>query len=350
MTLNARASQKNHTSVFTQLAATPERIFVERVSRAKLLPARCGTYAFYDSAGDVLYIGKAKNVRARVLSHLRGSTRGRLLLRPWTHLIARIEVRFAPSEMEALLVEADLVRRLRPPFNRQMRSWSRYCYLVPTDDRANPLSISCQLQSWRRCFGPYRTRRQAVRIIEAVFRLAARNGHADMLDKCYGLLGGEDDSLVIDLECQCQSLATRQGDEAWARVLPQVNEVLAKAFERAVLLREARRMLGAIIVLPGSTDPRRVAVVTHGGLRFDVVGLAGRDADDFLERHQTWMAHEPDGASGALPKAIADCLCVAAREAKRYSRVCGFVPAEKVCNLSASDLIAFLRDEKAAGH
>jgi len=181
MMLDSRTPHGVGTSAFSQLDAPPERIFVQEAGRVKLLPTCCGTYAFHDGAGELLYIGKAKNVRARVLSHFRESVPHPLLLRRWTHLVRQIEVRPAESEMEALLVEADLVGRLRPPFNRQMRSWSRYCYLLPTDDHANPLSISCQLQSWRRCFGPYRTRRQAVGTVEAVFRLVARNGDADIL-------------------------------------------------------------------------------------------------------------------------------------------------------------------------
>lgn len=348
MISDSRIPDGVHTSAFSRLAAPAEQIFVEEVSRAKLLPACGGTYTFHDAAGDLLYIGKAKNVRARVLSHLRESAPQPLLLRPWTHLVTHIEVRFARSEMEALLVEADLVGRLRPPFNRHMRSWSRYCYLVPTGDRANPLSISCQLQSWRRCFGPYRTRRQAVRIIEAVFRLAARNGDADMLGKCYSLLDGEDDSLVVDLERQCREMAANRQDEPWTRVLPQVTEVLAKAFERAVLLRDAERMLGGIIVLPGSTDPRRVAVITHRGLHLDVVEPTDRGAKDLLARHRKRIAEEHNGASRPLPKIIADCLCVAARETARHARTCRFVPAEKASSLSAGDLIALLYGEQAA--
>jgi hypothetical protein len=348
MTLRLHIPQGDRTSAFAHLAAPPERIFVQEAGRAKLLPACCGTYAFYDSEGELLYIGKAKNVRARVLGHFRKPGDSTLLLRPWTHRVVRIEIRPAQSEMEALLVEADLIARLRPPFNRQMRSWSRYCYLLSTDDRANPLSISCQLQSWKRCFGPYRTRRQAVRVVEAVFRLVARNGDADILAKCYRLLGGEDDSLVVDLERQCQEMAANHQDEPWTRLLPQVAEVMAKTFERAVLLRDAARVLGAIIVLPGS-DPRRLAVITNRRLHLDVVGPAVREADEFLARYRTRIAEQHNVVSRSLPKAIADCLCVAARETTRCARTCRFVPAEKASGLSADDLIALLYDETAAG-
>lgn len=349
VTLDSQMSQGDRTLALAQLAAPPERIIAQEIGRAKLLPACCGTYAFHGGAGELLYIGKAKNVRARVLSHFRTSGDFTLLLPPWTHRIARIEVRPAESEMEALLVEADLVSRLRPPFNRQMRSWSRYCYLLPTDDRANPLSISCQLQSWRRCFGPFRTRRQAVRIVEAVFRLVARNGDAEMLAKCYRLLGGEDDSLVVELERHCQGMADDQHDEPWTRVLPQVAEVLAKAFERAVLLRVAERMVGGIMVLPGRAKPRRVAVITHSRLHLNAVQPEMRDADAFLASYRKWIADEHPGGLHSLPKSIADCLCVAARETTRCARTCRFVSAEKAGTLSAGGLIAMLYEETAAG-
>jgi len=337
------------TSVFSQLDAPPERIFVQEAGQAKLLPTCCGTYAFHDGAGELLYIGKAKNIRARVLSHFRESVPHPLLLRRWTHLVRQIEVRPAESEMEALLVEADLVGRLRPPFNRQMRSWSRYCYLLPTDGHASPLSISCQLQSRKRCFGPYRTRRQAVRIVEAVFRLVTRNGDADTLAKCYRLLGGEDDSLLLDLERQREALVAADKDESWATSLPRLTETLRKASERAVLLRDAKRMVGGIMVLPGRAEPRRLAVITHSRLHFNAVQPDMRDADAFLASYRKWIADEHTGGFHSLPKSIADSLCVAARETTRCARTCRFVSAEKACTLSAGGLIAMLYEETAAG-
>ena len=348
MMLDSRTPHGAGTSAFSHLDAPPERIFVQEVGRAKLLPACCGTYAFYEGAGELLYLGKAKNVRARVLGHFREPGDSTLLLRPWTHRTARIEVRPAQSEMEALLVEADLIARLRPPFNRQMRSWSRYCYLVPTEDHANPLSISCQLHSWRRCFGPYRTRRQAVRIVEAVFRLVTRNGDADMLARCYRLLGGEDDSLLLDLERQQEALVAADKDESWAMTLPRLTETLRKASERAVLLRDAERIVGGIMVLPGRAEPRRLAVITHSRLHLNSVQPDMRDADAFLASYRKWIADKHSGGLHSLPKPIADCLCVAAREATRCARTCRFVSAEKACTLSAGGLIAMLYKETAA--
>ncbi|MGQ9648725.1 MAG: hypothetical protein ACUVXJ_01280 [Phycisphaerae bacterium] len=338
------------TSAFSQLDAPPERIFVQEAGRAKLLPTGCGTYAFHDNAGELLYIGKAKNVRARVLGHFREPGDSTLLLRPWTRQIAQIEVRPAQSEMEALLVEADLVARLRPPFNRQMRSWSRYCYLVPTNDHSAPLSISCQLQSWKRSFGPFRSRKQAVRIVEAVFRLVTHNGDADMLAKCYRLLSGDDDSLLWDLERQQEAVVAEEKDESWATSLLRLTETLRKASQRAVLLHTAERMVGGIMVLPGRAEPRRVAVITYSRLHLDAVLPNTRDANAFLARYRTWMADEHAGGFCSLPKSIADSLCVAARETTRHARPHGFIAAEEASGLSAGELIGLLYDEGVPQH
>jgi len=341
MMFDLRTPRGAGTSAFSQLDAPPERIFVQEGRRAKLLPTCCGTYAFHDGTGKLLYIGKAKNVRTRVLSHLRDSAPQPLLLRPWTHLVARIELRPAQCEMEALLVEADLVGRLRPPFNRQMRSWSRYCYLVPTSDHANPLSISCQLQSWRRCFGPYRTRRQAVRIVEAVFRLVTRNGDADMLAKCYRLLGGEDDSLVVDLERQQETLIANKKDKSWARSLPQLTDVLRKASERAALLRNAEETLNGMIFMPGRDDGRTAAVITDAGLHLERIEPTIRSAEAFLAGYRKLVGDKSNGSPRCLPKAISDCLCVAAHQIRRHRTEYRFMPVKEASDSSAADLLAF---------
>ncbi len=344
MMLDSRTPHEAGTSAFSQLDAPPERIFVQEAGRAKLLPTCCGTYAFYDGAGGPLYIGKAKNVRARVLGHFREPGDSTLLLRPWTHRIVRIEVRPAQSEMEALLVEADLIAQLRPPFNRQMRSWARYCYLVPTNDHSAPLSISCQLQSWKRSFGPFRSRKQAVRIIEAVFRLVSRNCDADMLAKCYRLLAGEDDSLVVDLERQQETPGADKNNESWMRSLSRLTETLKKASERTVLLRHAEGILNGLIIMPGGAGGRTVAVITDAGLHLARIEPDNGIAEAFLKRYREWIATTHCGQDQRLPKSVSDCLCVASRHMLQHSNKYRSMRRETASDLSASDLLAFVFD------
>lgn len=327
-------------SVFSGLDAPPEHVVVQQVSRARLLPRCCGTYAFYDREGALLYIGKAKNLRARVLSHFRRAGDATLLLPPWTNRVVRVEARCARSEMEALLVEAELIARLRPSCNRQMRSWERYCYLLPTGNRAAPLTISCQLQPWKPCFGPYRTRRQAVGIIEAVFRLVIRNGDAHLLTKCYRLLRGEDDSLILDLERQCQDINGNAHQGPWSSLLPQLTETLRKAFQRAALLRRAGEVLRGAIFMPRIGEEKTVAVITEHGLRLKAITPYVGSAEAFLATYRELCREKTNAASTSLPKAVSDCLCVAVRQMSTYPHRYPFLPSDQVLGLSASDLIA----------
>ena len=80
---------------------------------------RCpGVYGMVDAAGQLMYIGKAKCLRARLLSYFRPQSRdpkaGRILAHTGT-----IVWEHAPSEFAALLRELELIRRWRPPFNVQ---------------------------------------------------------------------------------------------------------------------------------------------------------------------------------------------------------------------------------------
>ena len=85
----------------------------------KALPARPGIYRFHDRQGEVLYVGKAKNLRARLSSYFvpsaRGTERGRAIL----ERVHSYSFEVVSSELEALLNEAALLAELRPPLNRQ---------------------------------------------------------------------------------------------------------------------------------------------------------------------------------------------------------------------------------------
>jgi hypothetical protein len=333
-------------SAFCHLDAPPERLHVQERTRAKLLPACCGTYALYERRGDLLYIGKAKNARARVRSHLR-DVQPHGLLPSWTKRIHRIEVRAAGSELEALLVEAELVGKLRPPLNRQMRSWSRYCYLVQSGDPDSPLDVSSQMPSWRLCFGPYRTRRAAVDIVEAVFRLTRQNSrNGRLLSRCFDVLAGTDEALAVELEGRCDALADGDGDDPRARWLRKQAETMRKAFERGALLRAAERMLGSVLALPGRGERLRLAVLTPDGLRIDAADRNIHGANDFLERYRRRIPSPARWADRRLGKSIADGLCVAARHLARGNNGYRYLSAGQVHDMSARHFMTWAAGEE----
>lgn len=101
------------------------------------LTARPGVYRMFDANGDVLYVGKAKNLRKRVSSYfLRAS--GNAKTEAMLDQVADITVTVTHTEDEALLLEATLIKRLHPPYNVLLRDDKSYPYLRLTGDHAYP--------------------------------------------------------------------------------------------------------------------------------------------------------------------------------------------------------------------
>jgi len=126
------------------------------VRYAKLAPSRPGVYRMIDARGDVLYVGKAKNVKKRVQAYARP-----------TGLDTRIERMIAATrtlefvvtrtETEALLLEANLIKRLRPRFNVVLRDDKSFPYILITSDHWAPQILKHRGARARpgRYYGPF---------------------------------------------------------------------------------------------------------------------------------------------------------------------------------------------------
>lgn len=131
------------------------------------LPQGFGTYAFYAADGRVLYIGKATDLRARVRSHLREGPHGNFFT-GWAAQAAWVEARPAESELEAALIEAELVRRLRPPFNIQMRNWKESYYISAGAGEFAQLAVLRDPPPGVPSFGPWGHRSAALQAMDAL--------------------------------------------------------------------------------------------------------------------------------------------------------------------------------------
>ncbi|NNE35679.1 MAG: GIY-YIG nuclease family protein, partial [Rhodothermales bacterium] len=98
-------------------------------SKLSLLPTRPGVYQHKDDAGKVLYVGKAKNLRSRVRSYFQESRPrdGRLAI--MIRKIADVEVIVTDTEAEALILENNLIKKLKPRYNVNLRDDKSYPYV-----------------------------------------------------------------------------------------------------------------------------------------------------------------------------------------------------------------------------
>lgn len=103
----------------------------------KTLPARPGVYRMQDSKGDVLYVGKARTLKNRVTSYTQVGRLPKRLQRmvSQTRSMTIVTTR---TEAEALLLEAQLIKRFRPPYNVLLRDDKSFPFILLRDDHAFP--------------------------------------------------------------------------------------------------------------------------------------------------------------------------------------------------------------------
>ena len=104
------------------------------------LPTGPGVYRMLDGEGTVLYVGKAKNLKARVRSYARPTGHNNRILRM---IEATRDMEFIRTETEtdALLLEANLIKKLRPRYNILLRDDKSFPYILLADDHAVPQLI-----------------------------------------------------------------------------------------------------------------------------------------------------------------------------------------------------------------
>lgn len=137
------------------------------------VPCAPGVYRMFDANGRLLYVGKAANLRTRLSSYRRTSGQPRKTVR-LVHQVARIEVEPCADEPSARLRENDLIRTLRPPFNRA-GTWPRAAlYVRLTLDAAGLLNVACTRTPAEGDFGAFRpgVRLACAALVRLAWRLA----------------------------------------------------------------------------------------------------------------------------------------------------------------------------------
>jgi excinuclease ABC subunit C len=138
----------------------------------RLAPTSPGVYRMLNAANDVLYVGKAKNVKKRLTSYARPNAPHPARILRMIAATVTVEIVSTTTETEALLLEANLIKQLRPRFNVQLRDDKSFPYILMTGDHWAPQILKHRGAQTRpgRYFGPFASAGAVGRTITALQR------------------------------------------------------------------------------------------------------------------------------------------------------------------------------------
>ena len=343
-------------------ASTPELTLADRLAT---LPTNPGCYLYKDAAGTVIYVGKAINLKNRVKSYFQKSANHSPKTRRLVANIADMETIITDTELEALVLECNLIKRHRPKYNIRLRDDKHYPYLQLTTSEPFPrLLVTRRVKSGdgNKYFGPYTSGHAVWTSMDLLYKifplvtcrkawtntekerpclyhhmgrcpeapcasLADKDRYWQGVRDVETFLSGRQDQLIKDMEAKMEAAAEDLQFERAAKLRDQLNSV------RQIVERQK--------VISTTTGDQDVMAV--------VADEAGACVQMFFIRSGKLIGQEHfllDGTDGegGLAEATSEFL-------KQYYQDASFVPSEIVLPtyVEESEIIeSWLRQKKGA--
>ncbi|WP_244500961.1 excinuclease ABC subunit UvrC [Methyloceanibacter marginalis] len=229
---------------------------------AKTAPAGPGVYRMLDAEGQVLYVGKARHLKKRVLSYARGTGHNNRIARMIADT-ASMEFVTTNSEMEALLLEANLIKRLKPRFNVVLRDDKSFPFILIARDHPIPQILKHRGARNRKgdYFGPFASAGAVGRTINTLQRAFLLRSCSDAYYEtrvrpcllfqikrcsapCTGEISAEAYGVLVD---EALSFLRGESDEVKHRLHALMNEASqGQDYERAASFRDRLTALSHI--------------------------------------------------------------------------------------------------------
>lgn len=252
------------------------------------LPTKPGCYIMKNKAGEVIYVGKAINLRNRVRSYFHTAADQNMKTRRLVRSIADIEWIVVGSELEALILEMNLIKKHRPRYNVRLKDDKRYPYIkVHWQDPFPKVTVTRQMvKDGARYFGPYTSVwavHQTLDVLRRIFpyltcdRVITGNDPRPCLyydiklctGPCIGAINQKDYRRMIDDLCHFLEGRT---ETIVKRLTAEMNQAAEEMrYERAAQLRDQIQAIEKVV--------EKQKVISTEQLDSDVIAMARADGE-----------------------------------------------------------------------
>ncbi|KPL02223.1 MAG: hypothetical protein AMJ73_09040 [candidate division Zixibacteria bacterium SM1_73] len=250
-------------------------VLSEIKTKLENLPTKPGVYLMKDRSGRIIYVGKAKSLRNRVRAYFQDAPSYHPKISALISKISDFDVLATDSEMEALILESNLVKEYKPRYNVNLKDDKRYPYLKVTFEAFPRVLVVRRVKKDKaKYFGPYtnvKAMRQTLRILRRIFPLRSCNVALPSQKKiklcldfyikrclgpCEGKIGEKEYREIIDNVC----LFLSGRNEALLSHLKERMEHYAKTenFEMAAQIRDQIKALDSVMEKQKVADLEKV--------------------------------------------------------------------------------------------